>query len=126
MLFKKSTKKTEVLETEKTETIKKIDELKQVVVKNHIILKDKTKVYVADLTYIKSDDHYLKVYLSSGKSHFVRGKLLKIIKELPPNFIRCHRSYVVNRNFIKQINNTNIVLVDQTELPLSRTYKDKF
>lgn len=125
ILYKKYYKKTETLEEEKSETIKKIDELKQIVIKNHIILKDKTKVYIADLLYIKSDDHYLKVFLSNGKNHFVRGKLSKIIEELPPNFIRSHRSYIVNRNFIKQINNTNIILVDKTEIPLSRSYKDK-
>lgn len=124
ILYKKHHKKSKILEEEKSETIKKIDELKEIVIKNHIVLKDKTKVYIADLLYIKSDDHYLKIFLSNGKNHFVRGRLNKIIEELPPNFIRCHRSYVVNRNFIKQINNNNIILTDKTEIPLSRTFKN--
>ena len=124
-LYKKYAKKTIILEEEKSETIQKLDELKEIVIKNHIVLKDKTKVYVADLMYVKSDDHFLKVFLSNGKNHFVRGKLSQIVKELPPNFIRCHRSYIVNRNFIKQINNTFIILTDKTEIPLARSYKDK-
>ncbi|MEE9348667.1 MAG: LytTR family DNA-binding domain-containing protein [Flavobacteriaceae bacterium] len=126
LLYKKYAKKTIVLEEEKSETLQKLDELKDIVIKNHIVLKDKTKVYVADLLYIKSDDHYLKIFLSDGNSHFVRGKLSEVIKELPPNFIRSHRSYIVNRNFVKQINNTFIILTDKTEIPLSRSYKDKF
>ncbi len=124
-LYKKYAKKTIVLEEEKLETLQKLDELKDVVIKNHIVLKDKTKIYVADLLYIKSDDHFIKLFLSTGKNHFVRGKLSQIIQELPPNFIRTHRSYVINRNFVKQINNTFIILTDKTEIPLSRTYKDK-
>ncbi|QCX01641.1 LytTR family transcriptional regulator [Aggregatimonas sangjinii] len=125
-LYKKYYRKTTVLETEKSETLQKLDELKNIVIKNHIILKDKTKVYISDLMYIKSDDHYLNVYTSDDKNHFVRGKLSTIREELPPNFIQCHRSYIVNSNFIKRINNDTITLVDKTQVPLSRSFKNKF
>jgi len=125
-LFKRYKKKSNILEEEQSETLQKLDELKKIVIKNHIILKDKTKVYIADLMYIKSDDHYLNVFLSDGKNHFVRGKLNAITEELPPNFIRCHRSYIVNSNFIKQVNSDIIILIDKTQIPLSRSYKDKF
>ena len=114
------------MEKDQSETLQKLDELKNIVIKNHIILKDKTKVYIADLMYVKSDDHYLNIYLSNGKNHFVRGKLSHIKEELPPNFIQCHRSYIVNSNFIKQVNGDSLILIDKTQLPLSRSYKDKF
>jgi len=125
-LYKSYKKRSKVLEKDQSETLQKLDELKKIVIKNHIILKDKTKVYIADLMYIKSDDHYLNVFLSDGKNHFVRGKLNAITEELPPNFIRCHRSYIVNSNFIKQVNSDTIILIDKTQIPLSRSYKDKF
>lgn len=124
--YKRYKSRSKVLEEEQSETLQKLDELKKIVIKNHIILKDKTKVYIADLMYIKSDDHYLNIFLSDDKNHFVRGKLNAITEELPPNFIRCHRSYIVNRNFIKQINSDTIILIDKTQIPLSRSYKDKF
>jgi len=124
--YKRYKSRSKVLEAEQSETLQKLDELKKIVIKNHIILKDKTKVYIADLMYIKSDDHYLNIFLSDSKNHFVRGKLNAITEELPPNFIRCHRSYIVNRNFIKQINSDTIILIDKTQIPLSRSYKDKF
>jgi len=114
------------LEDEKSETLQKLDELKNIVIKNHIILKDKTKVYISDLMYIKSDDHYLHVYTSDDKNHFVRGKLSKLREELPPNFIQCQRSYIVNANFIKRVNNDSITLIDKTQIPLSRSYRNKF
>ena len=105
--------------------MKHIDELKQIVIKNHIILKDKKKIYISDLLYIKADDHYLKIFTSDGKNHFVRGKLTQIKEELPPNFIQCHRSYLVNSNFIKQKTYNSLKLLDKTEIPVSRSFKDQ-
>ncbi|MDT7829121.1 LytTR family DNA-binding domain-containing protein [Pricia sp. S334] len=125
-LYRRYRKKSTVLESEKSETLQKLDELKNIVIKNHIVLKDKTKVYISDLMYIKSDDHYLNIHTSDDKSHFVRGKLKKIREELPPNFIQCHRSYIVNRNFVKRINNKSLTLLDKSEIPLSRSYRDEF
>ena len=126
LLYRRYRKKSENLEEEKSETLQKLDELKKIVIKNHIILKDKTKVYIADLMYVKADDHYLNLFLADGKNNFVRGKLKNIKEELPPNFIQCHRSYIVNSNFIKQINRDSLVMMDKERVPLSRSFKDDF
>lgn len=126
LLYKRSRNKVEILEIEKEKTTKKMEELKNIVTKDYIELKDKTKVYIDNLIYLKSDDHYLNVFLKDGKNHFVRGTLTKIADELPPNFKRCHRSYIVNTNFIKQVNSTTIVLTNKVKIPLSRTYKKNF
>lgn len=125
-LYRRYKNKSVVLQEEKSETLQKLDELKSIVIKNHIILKDKTKVYISDLMYVKSDDHYLNIFTSDDKSHFVRGKLSNIRQELPPNFIQCHRSYIVNSNFIKRVNSDSITLIDKTQIPLSRSYRSKF
>lgn len=125
-LYRKYRRRSELLEEEKTETLKRINQLKKIVIKNHIVLKDKTKVYIADLVYIKAEDHYLKLFLSDEKNHLVRGKIKDIKKQLPPNFIRCHRSYIVNANFIKQANRETLILIGGATVPLSRTYKDDF
>ncbi|GGG30092.1 hypothetical protein GCM10011344_33750 [Dokdonia pacifica] len=100
-----------------------MQELKNIVTKDYIVLKDKTKVYISDLTYIKSEDHYLRVFLTNGKHNFVRGKLSQISDEFPPNFKRCHRSYIVNENYIKQRTVSFVVMNDHTQIPVSRTYK---
>ena len=124
--FKKYKSKSKTLESAQSETLEKIEELKSIVIKNHIVLKDKTKVYISDLMYIKSEDHYLRLFTNDTKSAFVRGKLSQIKEELPPNFIQSHRSYIINSNFIKQINNNHIILLDKTEIPLSRSHKNNF
>ncbi|MEX0273778.1 MAG: LytR/AlgR family response regulator transcription factor, partial [Flavobacteriaceae bacterium] len=125
-LYKRYKRKSTKLEEEKSETLQKLDELKNIVIKNHIVLKDKTKVYVSDLMYIKVDDHYLNIFTSDGRNHYVRGKLKQIKEELPPNFIQCHRSYIVNTNFVKQVNSDVLVLMNKERIPLSRTFKGKF
>ena len=125
-LYNRYKKKSNILEEEQSETLQKLDELKNIVIKNHIILKNKTKIYISDLIYVKSDDHYLEVITQNNKKHTVRGKLSQIKQELPPNFIQCHRSYIVNSNFIKQVNSTSLVLINKEHIPLSRSYKDKF
>lgn len=118
--------KIDILEKERVETIKKINHLKKIVIKNHIILKDKTKVYISDLIYIKAEDHYLNLFLSDGKNHFVRGKLSSIKGELPPNFMQCHRSYIVNTNCIKRNDSRTITLFNNLELPVSKTFLKDF
>ncbi len=118
--------KIDILEKEKKESIKQINELKRIVIKNHIVLKDKTKVYISELVFIKAEDHYLNLFLSNGKNHFVRGKLKSIKQELPPNFVQSHRSYIVNSNFIKQTNSNNIFMINNGIVPLSRSFKKGF
>lgn len=118
--------KIKTLEEEKQETIERLKELKDVVTKDFIILQDKSKVYVEELMFIKSDDHYLLVHLHGKKDNFVRGKLSTIIKELPPNFVRCHRSYIVNENYIEKFDSKTLTLTDGSEVPVSKTYRSQF
>ena len=114
------------LEQEREETIDRLQQLKEVVTKEFIVLQDKSKVYVEELMYIQSDDHYLRVHLYEKKENFVRGKISKIIEELPPNFVRCHRSYIVNQNYIEKLLSTSLKLTDGSEVPVSKKYRELF
>ena len=123
-LYKKTQSTKVKLESEKEDTLKEVRSLTQLVIKNYIILKDKTKVYINDLMYIKAEDHYIRVFTSNGKNHLVRGRLSDLDEQLPPNFIRTHRSYITNRNFVKQISKTILLLLDGSTIPISRKFKD--
>ena len=124
--FKKHQKKAIVLSSQQEVILEKMDHLTKIVNKDHIVLKDKTKVYTEDLIIVKAEDHYLHIFIQDGKDHLVRGKLSQIEQELPPNFKRCHRSYIVNTNFIKQINTNSLLLTNKMIIPLSRSYKAEF
>ena len=123
--YKKTQSKKTTLEHEKEDTLLEVQKLKQLVIKNHIILKDKTKVYITDLLYIKAEDHYIRVFTSNGKNHLVRGRLKDLEEQLPPNFIQLHRSYIVNRNFIKGFDAQSVFLLNGDIIPIGRTFRNK-
>ena len=113
------------LEVEHYQTIQQLEKVKQLVIEDHIILKNKAKVYLQDLIYIKAEDHYLQLITTTNKE-FVRGKISEILTELPPNFAQTHRSYIVNKNFVHSIQSQFLILHNKTEIPLSRNFKRNF
>lgn len=100
----------------------KMTNLKKTVIKDHIVLKNKSKITLENLVYIHSEGHYLELYTTTNKE-FIRGKISEIIKELPPNFMQIHRSYIINFNYIKEVFSNFIVLKNKTEIPISRSKK---
>lgn len=75
-----------------------------------------------EILYVKSDGAYIEI--KTRKKRYLQRKLLKEIElELPPNFVRTHRSYVVNKDFIKQRSASELKIGDDT-IPISRNYKD--
>ena len=50
--------------------------------------------------------------------------LSELEKVLPSQFIKIHRSYIINKNYIQSIN-SHYVIIDGEKLPLSRSYKQK-
>ena len=117
----------EKLVTEKIhkETLEELSTVKKLVVEDFIILKNNTKVYLKELIYIKSDDHYLEVY-SKDKKEFLRGSISEILAQLPPNFQQTHRSFIVNKNFIQSLSTSEIVLKGNIIIPLTRKFKGFF
>jgi DNA-binding LytR/AlgR family response regulator len=104
-------------------TVEELEKVKSIVTEGYIILKDGMKIYLNDLMYVKSEDHYLHAFSQDGKKHFVRGKLSHIQAELPPNFAKCHRSYIVNTNYIQSVQQGFLTLKNKEEIPVSRGFK---
>ena len=103
------------VEYEKEEIAKKVEQ-------TAIVLNNRSKIYLNQLKYIKSDGNYLE-FVTEDKTIIDRNKLKNILDELPPNFVRVHRSYVINKNYIQAMNSTTIVLTSDIRIPLSRTFK---
>lgn len=127
--WKKEDRKKKVINEEKTKIEKEhlqtkveLEKTKLLVIKDHILLKNKSKVYLNELIYIKSEDHYLQL-ITNNKVEFVRGKLSEIMEQLPPNFVKCHRSYIINKNEMKQILTNHILMNNGSEVPFSRGFK---
>ena len=82
---------------------------------------------LSDILYFESNKRVLIVHIK-GEDHSFYGKLDDIEDSLKnDNFIRIHRSYIVNISFIDRIirdfsSNLLVVLTDDTELPISQSY----
>jgi len=80
------------------------------------------RILFDEIEYIESLGDYVKIITSSGKKIITREKISRLQKRLPEDFLRIHRSFVVNRNKIKAYSKGQITMND-TVLPVSRTYK---
>ncbi len=75
-----------------------------------------------DIIFIKSDGVYVELHTVNGM--VVQRKLLKeIIGQLPDFFLRVHRSYLVNINFIEQRSSSHLILKGH-EIPVSRSFRE--
>ncbi|HPE56964.1 MAG TPA: LytTR family DNA-binding domain-containing protein [Bacteroidales bacterium] len=86
-------------------------------------------VKVKDILRCESDNYYTMYYFTDGKRLLV-SKTLKENEELLSgyNFIRPHKSHLVNTIYIKSFNKQDggyIVMTDGTSIPVSRRKKEK-
>ncbi len=94
----------------------------QKVERTYVILNNKTKVYLDELNYIQSDGNYLSFFINDA-TIIDRNRLKVMLDQLPPNFVRVHRSFIVNTNLITSINSTSLLLNRTITIPVSRTFK---
>ncbi|MFD0989019.1 LytR/AlgR family response regulator transcription factor [Mariniflexile jejuense] len=84
------------------------------------------KINVDTIKYIQGLKDYIKIYTSeTDKAILTLSSFKDILDKLPSvRFIRVHRSYVVNIDFIKALQKTKII-VDGIQIPIGDTYKDE-
>ncbi|MFK7786492.1 MAG: LytR/AlgR family response regulator transcription factor [Crocinitomicaceae bacterium] len=76
---------------------------------------------VNEIQYIKSDNVYVEIF-TEGRRYIQRKFLGQISQELPSQFVRIHRSYLVNMDKVSQLNKT-FALIDGNRIPVSRKFK---
>ncbi len=126
MILKKTILKTQSI-SDDNKALKALIETKEnTEATGYIKLNSKAIVPTSTIAFIKSDDHYLEFYLTDGKKEVDRNSLNYLEDTLPDNFIRTHRSYIVNLDEIKLSYSDKIIMNDGEEVKLSRTYKQRF
>jgi len=81
----------------------------------------KLLISVDDIVVAKADGLYTKIFTKT-KSYVVRDILKDIESKLPEEqFLRVHKSYVVNKKYIKSFNG-KFVIVDDQFIPIRRGY----
>jgi len=80
-----------------------------------------TKIAYSDILYIESLSDYIKVHTES-EDIISKEKISKIAERLPEAFIRIHRSFIINRDKVKQFSYDEVVVAD-IPLTIGRSYR---
>lgn len=95
----------------------------------YLILKADYRQYrvpFEDILAIEGLDDYLKVHLANAKPIVARMTIRAITEMLPGNdFLRVHRSYILNKNKIENVRN-KIITVGGLRIPVSKSYEKQF
>ena len=85
------------------------------------------KVTISEIRYIEAMSEYLKIFIEGEAKPIVTLLSMKKMEEkLPEDFMRIHRSYIVNLTKIQEINKNRIIMDAETFLPIGDMYKEAF
>jgi two-component system, LytTR family, response regulator LytT len=82
-----------------------------------------TKIQYREIGWLKAEKNYTAIHMVSGRITLVREPLTEVHNRLPTReFIRVHKSYVINQSCIVKIK-TSSVQLSNSEIPVGRTYR---
>jgi DNA-binding LytR/AlgR family response regulator len=85
------------------------------------------KVDISDILYVEGMSEYMKIHLiSQPKPLIVLLSMKKLEERLPANFMRIHRSYIINLDKIMEVNKNRVIMNEDVYLPIGDLYKDTF
>ncbi|TPN88958.1 LytR/AlgR family response regulator transcription factor [Aquimarina algicola] len=112
------------LELQSSKSINHLIDIKEDQKRDYIFVRKErkqVKIFFDEILCVESVRDYIKIKTESG-NHLVKYSLTAFIENLDNNFIRTHRSYVVN---IKKITayTKNDVEIGKIEIPIGERYK---
>jgi len=85
---------------------------------------DQIKVKLHEILYLEALKNYT-ILVTEGKRHCVLSNLGEILQEEKfQSFVRIHRSFAVQKQFIQKIGSQEIELKNNISIPVGRSYKD--
>lgn len=79
-----------------------------------------------DIIYCEIIDRKVYLYLISGEVIIYYEKMEDLEKKLDGRFFRCHRSYLINLNYLKSYRDNTAYMADGKEIPVSRLRSKQF
>jgi two-component system, LytTR family, response regulator len=86
-------------------------------------------VRLDEVSYFKADEKYVSIITKHSKSYILDTSLKQLEEKLSASFIRVHKSYIINKNLVKEIrkhfNNRFIFILDdydQSKITSGRSY----
>ena len=106
--------------------LKKVLEKAETVLENSYfeirLQKNSASLHTSDLVYIANKFKRSVFHLTDGTTTVYPMPLSKIFDQLPPNFLRVHQSYCVNRDYIEFFSGDSLTLRGGDVVPVSRRY----
>ncbi|MEI7491628.1 MAG: LytTR family DNA-binding domain-containing protein [Bacteroidota bacterium] len=97
---------------------------------SHLFVKSDYKlirIELDDIKFIESQHEYIKIHLINSTPVVTQLSMKSIEEQLPSDqFMRVHRSFIVNLKKISVIERNRIVFDDKVFIPISDQYKEKF
>jgi len=120
-----------------TQTVNRIEEFMEIKLKaslfeasiggDTIYIKEgheQTKVKLHEILYLEALKDYTLV-VTERKRHCVLSSIGNLLKEDHfQSFVRIHRSYAVQKQYVQKINSTEIILNNNAVIPIGRSYKE--
>ena len=79
------------------------------------------KVDFDEIQYIEAYGNYIKIF--TNKMILTPQTLSDFLEKLPDSILRIHKSFAVNFNKLKLIDGNQIVLKNDTKLPIGKSYR---
>ena len=83
------------------------------------------QVLCSDILYLERNLRQTTIYTKTG-TYITKEKLTSLTDRLKPDFCLCHNSFAVNLHAVRTYSHKGILLSDNTEIPVSRSYYQQF
>ena len=85
------------------------------------------RLSISKIRYVEAMSEYLRLYMEDEpKPITALLSMRKLEERLPQNFMRIHRSYIVNLQKIQEVARNRILMDEKTYIPIGDSYKDAF
>ncbi len=85
------------------------------------------RVNLNDIQFIEGMKEYVRIHIIGQKPIMTLLSMKSLEEKLPSeNFMRVHRSYIVNLEKVTTVERMTIVFDDKNRIPISDNYKEKF
>ncbi|TCI94195.1 LytR/AlgR family response regulator transcription factor [Tenacibaculum sp. M341] len=112
---------------QKGEKVKEVVQIKESVVaeKSEFIFvksdKKIVKLNFNEINYVEAYGNYIKIYTEN--MILTSQTLSEFLEKLPDHFLRIHKSYIINFEKLKMIDGNQIILENDSKLPVGKSYR---
>jgi DNA-binding LytR/AlgR family response regulator len=94
--------------------------------KDFVFVKQKqlfVKIFFKDILFLKSDHVYTEIFVKNGEKYIIRESLGEYSNQLNEDFLRVHRSFIVNFQHITKVE-ANQLWINEFDVPISKQHRN--